>query len=122
MKLIKLIPLTVLMLSINVNAGSLVCDNTKVKKLAYHGSNKLMVQLDNMNSAVFFCNPDAEWRVSGSSYYMGPETCKAIYSTLLSAKVTGAKTRIHFEGDDVPSSCNGWENWKSAVIMAVSYE
>ena len=103
-------------------AGSLACENTKVKVLAYHGNNKMMVQLENMNKPVFFCNPDAEWSVSGTGYVMGPETCKTVFSMFLAAKATGSTiTRVHFDGDDVPADCNSWQSWKSAVIRYVNY-
>lgn len=110
------------LMSTNLIAGTLTCNNVKVNKVAYHGTNKLMVQLSNMNYPVFFCNPDGQWSVPGTSYVMGPETCKSVFSMFLSAKVSGAVlTRVHFDGDDVPATCDSWEPWKSAVIRYVNF-
>ncbi|TMN90064.1 hypothetical protein CWB72_09025 [Pseudoalteromonas phenolica] len=103
-------------------AGSLVCENTKVTKVAYHANNKLMVQLENMNRPVFFCNPETQWSVSGTNYVMGPETCKTVFSMFLTAKATGATiTRVHFDGEHVPAKCDQWGAWNSAVIRYVNF-
>ena len=112
----------IILLSCNTYSGTLVCDNSKVKKIAYHANNKLMVQLENMNTPVFFCNPETEWSVSGTGYKMGSETCKAVFSMFLSAKATGATiSRVHFDGEQVPATCDGWASWSSAVIRYVNY-
>lgn len=117
-----IVMILIAMAASSASAGTLVCSNSKVKTVAYHGNNRLMVQLENMNVPVFFCNPDAEWSVSGTTYVMGPETCKAVFSIFLSAKASGKPvTRIHFDGDDVPETCDGWESWKSASIRYVNY-
>ena len=86
-----IVMILIAMAASSASAGTLVCSNSKVKTVAYHGNNRLMVQLENMNVPVFFCNPDAEWSVSGTTYVMGPETC------------------------------DGWESWKSASIRYVNY-
>ena len=113
---------SILLSTTNVSAGTLICENTKVKKIAYHANNRLMVQLENMNTPVFFCNPETEWSVSGTSYKMGAETCKAVFSMFLSAKATGANiSRVHFDGEQVPATCNSWQSWSSAVIRYVNY-
>jgi hypothetical protein len=105
-----------------VNAGSLACENATVERIAYHANNRLMVKLSNMNTAVFFCSPERDWSVAGTSYTMGPETCKAVFSMFLSAKATGETIRrVHFDGDDVPGACDQWGNWKSAVIRYVNF-
>lgn len=104
-------------LPLMVNAGTLVCDNSKVELLAYHGNSKFMLKLESMDSPVFFCNPGSVWQVPGTSYKTSPETCKMLYSTFLAAKMSGTPiNRIHFDGDDVPSECNNWGSWKSANI------
>lgn len=74
--------------SLEVMAGTLVC-NGKVKDLSYHANNKLMIKLEGMNVPVFFCSPDSEWSISGTSYITGPEMCKTMYSTFLAAKMSG---------------------------------
>lgn len=119
----SLLLLGAIALSSNAFAGSLHCDNAKVQHVGYHADNRLRVQLDNMNFGVFFCNPEEEWTVSGTTYTMGPETCKALYSTFLAAKLSGDTiARVHFDGDAVPSSCDGWASeWQSAVIRYVKF-
>jgi len=106
----------------NLTAATLTCDNTKVKHVAYHANNRLMVQLENMNQPVFFCNTEANWTVSGSPNVVGPETCKALFSMFLSAKASGQLIeRVHFDGDDIPETCDTWGPWKSAHIRYIRF-
>ncbi|GAB1624080.1 hypothetical protein AAOGI_41300 [Agarivorans albus] len=105
-----------------VSAGSLVCDGT-VDKVAYHGNDKLMVKLSSMNNPVFFCNPNADWRVSGAEgRVMKAETCKAVFSMFLSARTTKEFiSRVHFDGDNVPAGCDKFESWKNVFIRFIYY-
>jgi hypothetical protein len=97
-------------------AGSVVCSGI-VETLAYHADNKLMVKLTSMNVPVFFCSPDSEWTVSGTTYKTGPQTCQTLYSTFLAAKMASKPIKnMWFDGSQVPSSCNGWSSWQSANI------
>jgi hypothetical protein len=98
------------------NANTVVCQG-KVDRLSYHANNKLMIKLDSMNQPVFFCSPDTEWSVSGTSYVTGPETCKTMYSTFLAAQMSGKTiSSMYFDGDDVSASCSEWGTWKAANI------
>lgn len=116
--------LTVLLLSLgsaSVSAGSIICSG-KVEELSYHADNRFMIRLEDMNLSVFFCSPDAEWTVEGTSNTTGPETCKTLYSTFLAAKMSGQPINaLYLDGDDVPSSCNGWAHWKSANIRHFNF-
>jgi len=106
--------------SVLAAAGTVVCSG-KVESLAYHANNRLMVKLDSMNVPVFFCSPDSEWIVTGTDHKTGPETCKAMYSTFLAAKMSGlAINNMYFDGDQVPSTCNSWGNWQQANIRYYS--
>ena len=106
--------------SLSTYAGTVVCSG-KVDKVAYHGNNKLMVKLDSMNKPVFFCNPEAEWTVSGTSYKTGPETCKVMYSTFLAALMSDKTIHaLYFDGDDVPATCAEWGDWKNASLRHYS--
>ena len=105
-----------------VDAGTAVCSG-KIAELAYHANNRLMIRLETMNKLVFFCSPDSEWSVAGTNYVSGPETCKTLYSTFLSAKISGKSiTSLYFDGDDVPASCNNWGSWKKANIRFFQIE
>lgn len=106
----------------NANAGTLICSG-KVKSVAYHGNDKLMVQLSSMNYPVFFCNPNADWSVSGvNDLTMSSETCKAVFSMFLSARTSGGTIeRVQFEGDDVPASCSQFQPWKNVSIRHIHY-
>jgi len=111
-----------LLYSINASAGSLVCSGT-VDTIAYHGNDKLMVKLSSMNHPVFFCNPNQEWSVAGASgRVMGAETCKAVFSMFLSARATQEPiARVHFDGDNVPTSCSNFASWQDVYIRYVNY-
>lgn len=111
-----------LIFSLNVQAGDLICSG-KVETIAYHGNDRLMVKLDSMNVPVFFCNPNVEWTAPGATgQVMGPETCKAVFSILLSARVTGEKiNRIHFDGDSVPENCDEFVSWQRVFIRYINY-
>ena len=118
----KILLASLFLLSSNVSAGSLICSGT-VDSVAYHGNDKLMVKLSSMNQPVFICNPNTTWTVSGAEgRIMSSETCKAIFSMFLSARATKENiSRVHFDGDDVPSSCSAFASWKSVFVRMVSY-
>jgi len=98
------------------SANTIVCQG-KVERLAYHANNRLMIKLESMNQPVFFCSPDSEWVVTGTSHKTGPETCKTMYSTFLAAQMSGKTiSSMYFDGDDVPASCSEWGTWKVANI------
>lgn len=111
-----------LLVPTTVSAGSLVCSG-RVDQVAYHGNDRLMVKLSSMNTPVFFCNPSLDWKVSGEpNRVMSPETCKAVFSIFLSARSTGETiSRIHFDGDNVPESCNSFQAWQEVFIRYVNY-
>ncbi len=103
-------------LSFFTNAETISCGG-KITVLAYHSPDKFMLQLSSMNAPVFFCSPQNNWSVPGTQYTTGPETCKALYSTFLAAKVSGQTIEsMYFDGDDVPKSCNSWVQWSNANI------
>jgi len=121
-KKIFLAKLFLVMCSTNLNAATVICSGT-VEELAYHAPNSFMVRLSSMNKPVFFCNPDKEFSVSGTSYVTGPESCKVLYSTFLSAKVAQKTINsMYFDGDQVPASCNDWGDWKSANIRYFTFK
>ena len=111
-----------LLLSLNSYAGSLVCTGT-VETVAYHGNNQLMVKLSSMNTPVFFCNPETTWTVAGADgRTMGPETCKSLFAIFLSARATKEPiSRVHFDGNSVPTSCTGFQSWQKVFIRYVNY-
>lgn len=111
-----------MLFSLNATAGSLVCSGT-VDTVAYHGNDKLMVKLSSMNAPVFFCDPNKEWSVSGEpGRVMNAETCKAVFSMFLSARATRETiSKVHFDGDNVPTSCTGFISWSDVFIRYVNY-
>ncbi|MDO6499292.1 hypothetical protein [Photobacterium sanguinicancri] len=118
----KIILASLILLSSSVSAGSLVCTGT-VDSVVYHGNDKLMVKLSSMNVPVFICNPNTTWTVAGAEgRVMSSETCKAIFSMFLSARATKENiSRVHFDGDNVPSSCSSFGAWQSVFVRMVSY-
>ena len=122
MKVLKKLTLASLFACSNVFAGSLICSGT-VDSVAYHGNDKLMVKLSSMNTNVFFCNPNAEWRVAGAEgRVMNSETCKSVFSMFLAARASKEFISVvHFDGDNVPSTCTGFENFKDVFIRFVNY-
>lgn len=104
------------LLSFQVNAATVACTGT-VEELSYHASNQLMIRLSSMNTPVYICNPSSEWVVPGTAYRTSAETCRVLYSTFLTARVSGIPIRnLYFDGDDVPATCDTWGSWKSANI------
>ncbi|AZZ95774.1 hypothetical protein [Pseudoalteromonas sp. R3] len=102
-------------------AGTLQCSGT-VDKIGLHAPDRVMLKLSSMNKAVFICNTNAEWSVSGTPYTTSAQTCNALLSMLLYAKSTNTDMgHVWFDGNDVPTSCNGWEDWKSANIRHFLY-
>ena len=120
--MVKKTVVTALLAGIHLNCygATVVCSGT-VDVLAYHANNNLMVKLSSMNTPVFFCNPDSNWTVA-PGYTTGPQTCKALYATFLTAKVTGTSlSAVYFDGDSVPATCNAWGPWVSANIRYFQY-
>ena len=112
MRFIKLpIAMSAILLSQNLYAGQVVCSG-KVEILSYHSPDSMMVKLSSMNTAVFFCSPDKTWTVAGTNYTTGPETCKVLYSTFMSAQLAGKTVEsVYFDGDNTPASCNQFQDW-----------
>lgn len=102
-------------------AATLTCTGT-VEKLGLHAPDKIMLKLSSMNTAVFICDPSANWSVSGTSYTTSAETCKTMLSMLMHAKSMGSEMgSVWFDGDDVPSNCTEWESWQEANVRAFLY-
>jgi len=108
-------------MSFSVTAGTLTCAGT-VEKIGLHATDSLMVRLSSMNTAVFVCNPNANWVVTGTSYQTGAETCKVMMSMFMTAKATGKSVgSVWFDGDDVPENCSSWDPWKRANVRYFLY-
>ncbi len=102
--------------TLNTSTAELVCSGT-VEEVSYHANDQMMVRLSGMNLAVFVCNTETTWTVTGTGYTTGPKTCAAMYSTFLAAKLSGKPINsVYFDGADVPTTCNGWGSWKNANI------
>ena len=111
----------VLFVGSSAMAGTVVCSGT-VEALSYHASGTFMIRLSSMNIPVFFCRPDSEFSVSGTTYTTPPETCKTLYATFLAARESGRTiSGMYFDGDDVPTTCDTWGPWKSANIRYFVY-
>ncbi len=120
-KLVRKLMLLLLMVSSSSQAATIQCNGT-VEKIGFHSSNRIMLKLSSMNTAVFICTPNAEWSVSGTSYTTSPEMCSSLLSMLMHAKATKANMGdVWFDGDDVPANCNAWEGWKTANIRYFLY-
>jgi hypothetical protein len=93
-----------------------VCEG-KVEQLVFHADNSFLLKLSSMNTAVFFCNPEAVWAVPGTPYTTGPETCKMLYSTFLSAQMAGKSlSAVYFDGDDSKGNCQSFPTWGKVNI------
>lgn len=107
--------------SVNSFGGTVVCTGT-VDALAYHAGEGLMLRLSSMNTPVFICSPDSTWSVSGTLYTTPPQSCKALYASFLTAKVTRASLpAVYFDGDEVPTACNTWASWSRANIRFFNF-
>ena len=88
------------------SAGTVVCEGT-VSDLAIHQPGLVAVRLSSMNYPVFICRIDGEYTPPGAST-VSPATCKAQYAALLAAKSSNATLRsVYFDGDSIPTTCNG---------------
>lgn len=111
----------ILMNLVSAHAATLVCGGTIVT-LAYHSPNRIMLRLSSMDNAVFFCNTDTEWSVAGTTYTTAPRACGALYSSFLSAKMSGLTVNsMYFDGNEVPATCDSWGKWKSANIRYFNF-
>jgi len=102
-------------------AGTATCMGT-VDQLAFHAPGRLMLRLSSMNTPVFICSVDALWTPAGSEYNTTPATCKTLYATFLAAKLArDVVNYVHFDGNEVPTSCNGWAVWANANVRYFGY-
>jgi hypothetical protein len=102
-------------------AGTLACVGT-VENVSFHSPGRYMLKLSSMNVPVFFCSPDLEWVVPGTGYTTTPANCRMLYATFLAAKLAGGTLNyVHFDGDQVPASCDAWPNWSIANIRYFRY-
>jgi hypothetical protein len=80
-----------------------------------------MVKLSSMNTHVFFCNPETTW-TGADGRTMGPETCKSLFAMFLSARATKEPiSRVHFDGNSVPTSCTDFQPWQKVFICYINY-
>lgn len=99
-----------------VHSVETVCEG-KVDQLVFHADNSFLLKLSSMNTPVFFCNPDAIWTAAGTPYTTGPETCKMLYSTFLSAQMAGKSlSAVYFDGDDAKGNCQSFPSWGKVNI------
>jgi hypothetical protein len=76
-----------------------------------------------MNDLVTFCSVETVWSVAGAAYTTSPSSCKAMYTTLLLAKSTGARiSNMYFDGDSVPLDCTSWLVWQSASVRFLAID
>jgi hypothetical protein len=101
----------------NAHGATVICSGT-VDVLAYHQPGRLMVRLSSMNAPVFICNTDVDYAMPGSlAGTTTPSACKAIYASLISAKLTRTPiSAMYFDGNDVPTACDSFGNWKSVNV------
>ncbi len=106
------------------HAGTIVCSGT-VDSLQFDATSTggyLSIKLSSMNVPVYFCDPDNSFSASGSGYSISAATCRTLYSTFLSAKVSGLPiTSMYFDGNSTPSSCDTWAAWQSANVRHYLY-
>lgn len=117
MKKISLYVTTSLILAASTaNAATLTCSG-QIVQLNYHANNGFLLQLSNMNTPVYFCNPSATWTVAGTGYVTKPEECRALLSMFLAGKLAEKTLSVvYFDGDEVPASCSSWTSWSHANI------
>lgn len=98
------------------HSAETICQG-KVEQLVFHADNSFLLKLSSMNTAVFFCNPEKVWTAAGTSYTTGPETCKMLYSTFLSAQMAGKSlSAVYFDGEDSKGNCQSFPSWAKVNI------
>ncbi len=106
------------------HAGTIVCSGT-VDILQFDATSTgglLSIKLSSMNVPVYFCDPDNPFAASGSGYSISAATCRALYSTFLSAKVSGLPiTSMYFDGSATPATCDTWAAWQSVNVRHYLY-
>ena len=117
----KLLFIVVALITTSLQAGTLVCSGT-VEKIGLHAPDKIMLKLSSMNTAIFICNPNTNWTISGTSYTTSAKTCSSMLAMFMHAKATNASVgSVYFDGAAVPTSCDSWANWSSANIRFFLY-
>lgn len=103
----------------NAFASGLTCGG-QVQTIAYHTGVGYMLKLTSMNTPVFICDPDGTFTTDGTTNSTGPETCKSLVSTFISAKAMETNVnQVVFDGNNVPADCTSWAGWSYAVIRYI---
>lgn len=86
-------------------AGTVVCEGT-VEDLKFHQPGLVGLRLSSMNASMWVCSMNENFTPPGAST-ITPSACKAMYASLLAAKLSNSTlTGVYFDGDQVPTSCN----------------
>jgi|SRR5712671_1591607 len=103
------------------SAGTITCAG-QIVQVNYHANNGMMLQLDSMNTPVFFCDPGRLWTVSGTGYQTTSDECKALVGVFLAAKLAGKTLAVvYFDGDATPASCLQFTSWSAANIRYFAF-
>lgn len=122
-RFLSLVIACVLLLTSSAHAqvSTVVCTGT-VAELGIHLPDKVYVRLTSMNAGVLICSMDAAWVVQGTQYgNTSPSTCKAIYSTLLAAKLSQSSIQSMYMDGVVPSSCNSFSPWTPVSVRFTTF-
>lgn len=89
----------------------------KVETLAIHGTDRVFLQLQGMNTVVNICNLGA---TIGITYPITPQQCKAVYGSLMFALATDRTMNIHFDNVVTGTNCTNFSPWEVATARNIA--
>lgn len=105
----------------HAQVATVICAGT-VAELGIHSPGKVYVRLNSMNVGVMICSMDSEWGIAGTQYgNTSVSTCKALYATLLAAKVAQTPIQAMYIDGNVPSTCSGFLPWSPVSVRFTDF-
>ena len=87
-----------------------------VSSIGVHSTDRVMLRLSGMNTVVQIC---ALTQTLGSTYPISADQCKADYSTLVAAFLSGISMTVFFDNVAAGTSCSNFATWEVATSRFV---
>lgn len=100
----------------NAATDSIVCSG-KIDTLAIHGTDRVFLQLQGMNTVVQICNLGA---TVGTTYPVTAQQCKASYAALMFALATDRTMSIHFDNVVTGTNCTNFVAYEVATARNIA--
>jgi hypothetical protein len=100
----------------NAATDSVVCSG-KIETLAIHGTDRVFLQLQGMNTVVQICSLGV---TMGTTYPVTAQQCKPSYGALMFALATDRTMSIHFDNVVTGTNCTNFVAYEVATARNIA--